>query len=157
MHRGLRQLLHKNAPRARLMWAILKAFLFFRVVIFGAIEFATLEDPSTNFPNVFFFLATSTFFLATSTFFLATSTSTWLRAAVTARDGWWTSVNGKSLASAKLVYSKSSEVSPSLLGFGIYIGIGNSITCWYTDGGIRTTLKRLSLKALQSQSCMSGF
>jgi hypothetical protein len=31
------------------MWAILKAVLFFRVVILGAMEFATLEDPSTDF------------------------------------------------------------------------------------------------------------
>ena len=33
MHRGLRQLLHTTAQRTRLMWAILKAILFFRVVI----------------------------------------------------------------------------------------------------------------------------
>jgi hypothetical protein len=41
------------------MWAILNAVLFFMVVILGAIEFVTLEDPSTNFSNAFFILATS--------------------------------------------------------------------------------------------------
>jgi len=42
------------------MWSISKAVMFFKVVILGAMEFSTLEDPSTDFYNAFFFLATTT-------------------------------------------------------------------------------------------------